>query len=120
MEDEIKTVEPKGLIRYPVKEDIPSTSKLMYYDLKVAINDRVPWSSLLTLWAKESLITSILTMKGGNMNNDTKATATSIATGVIALAGLFGFGWSIEAVTGIITVGIMVLGYFTNKKDVVK
>jgi hypothetical protein len=114
----ILPMEPYGIEPIPVRPvEIPKLEPIQIQAEAPPIKDSVSFINIILLWIKEGFITNTLQQKGGIMNNDNKATATSIATGVVALVGLFGLGWSLEVVTGIVTVGLMVLGYFTNKKE---
>ncbi len=116
MDDEIRKIEPSPLETYPAWPDV-NAEPVDVPMCKNPISDSVHWFDLLKLFIKESVITNILTMKGSTMNNDQKTTALSIATGIVSLVGLFGLNWPIEAVAGVISVGLMLVGYFTNKKD---
>ncbi len=99
--------------------EMPEVLPVSIPGVEIPVNDdHVSWPEIITLFVKETIIGSILSMKGGAMDNDNKATVTGIATGIVALVGLFGLSWPVEVVTGIVTVGMMILGYFTNKKDV--
>lgn len=51
------------------------------------------------------------------MSNSLKATVTGLVTAVVAILAIFGFDVGPDIATAIIAIGVVVLGYFTNKPD---
>lgn len=114
------------MIPYDVMQSNPKREDIVHERLEKVIetpipqiNDSVSWLNLIKEYIRQDLINYILNSMNGvkNMNNDLKTTLTGVVTGILSLLGIFGILIPTTWVPVIVSIGIVVLGYFTNKQD---
>lgn len=114
----VEPMNPEGLVMIPQKPVEPVAEKVPERGEIPPINDNVGFFTLIMEWFITRIKNDILIFyNGGKMNNDLKATLTGVVTGLLAILSIFGLAIPAEYGSMIIALGVVVLGYFTNKKD---
>lgn len=114
----IDPMTPEGPIPIPQKPVASVVDRVPESGDKPPINDAVNFFDLLKEWILTAFKSDILTFfNGGKMDNDKKATISGFVTCGLAILATFGVVIPAEYATVLISVGVAVLSYFTNKKD---